>query len=126
MLGDGGPIAVPPYEKLEIGTDGTISVRPLGQAGGVLAVVDRIKVVGPEYERLEKGADGLMHTTDGTELEAQAGAHLTSGAVEGSNVNMVDALVDMIALARRYETQVRLMNTAKEDDEALTNLMRLS
>ncbi|RZA17791.1 MAG: flagellar basal body rod protein FlgF, partial [Proteobacteria bacterium] len=44
VMGNGGPIAVPPDEKIEIGMDGTISIRGLGQAPNVMAQVDRIKL----------------------------------------------------------------------------------
>ena len=44
VMGNGGPIAVPPFEKLEIGSDGTISIQPVGQDVNTLAVVDRDKI----------------------------------------------------------------------------------
>ena len=38
VLGNSGPIAIPPNEKLEIGSDGTISILPIGQTPNTLAV----------------------------------------------------------------------------------------
>ncbi|MFX6907536.1 flagellar biosynthesis protein FlgF, partial [Acinetobacter baumannii] len=61
VLGNGGPIAVPPEEKVEIGQDGTISIRALGETPNVVAVVDRIKLVNPNLKQMEKGTDGLLH-----------------------------------------------------------------
>lgn len=123
--GGGGPIAVPPAEKIEIGADGTISIRPVGQAAGALVVLDRIKLVRPSPERLVKGADGLLRLKDGTAAEADAGVRLTAGALEGSNVDAVEALVNLIALARRYELQVKLMREAADNDAASAQTMRI-
>src|SRR5690606_37633132 len=59
VLGEGGPIALPPFESLEIGIDGTISIRPRGQDAAGLVVVDRIRLVNPPAADLRRGADGL-------------------------------------------------------------------
>ena len=126
VLGNGGPVAIPPGEKLEIGQDGTISIRPLGQGANALAEIDRIKLVLPPMDQLEKGADGLFRMRDGQPLEPDAAVRVASGALEGSNVNPVGAMVEMIELSRRYELQVQIMNTAREDDQAAQQFMRLS
>ena len=126
VLGDAGPIVIPEYEKLEIGLDGTISIRPIGQQASTLAEVGRIKVVSPPADRLVKGDDGLLRTRDGAPVEASSEATLVSGALEGSNVNSVEALVNMIGLARQFEIAVKIMNTAKEMDERTAQLMTLA
>lgn len=124
VLGNAGPIAVPPYAQIAIGGDGTISVQPLGQAPDTLAVVDRIKLVDPDPAALTKGADGLIHTVNGQPLPPVASVQVVSGALESSNVNSIDAMVDMIELARRYEMQVKLMQTAKDNDRAAAQLLQ--
>ena len=125
VLGEAGPIVIPEYEKLEIGVDGTISVRPIGQQASTLAEVGRIKLVSPPDDRLMKGNDGLLRTRDGVPAEANSNATLISGALEGSNVNSVEALVNMIGLSRQFEIAVKIMSTAKEMDERTTQLMSL-
>ncbi len=125
VLGSGGPVAVPPFEKLEIGGDGTISVLPLGQEPSTLAVVNRIKLVNPPREDLVKGADGLMRLRGGA-AEPDASVKLVTGTLEGSNVNAVEALVNMIALARSFEMQVKLMRTAQDNDAASAQVMRIT
>ncbi len=125
VMGSGGPIAVPPAETIEIGADGTLSVRPLGGSADALVQVDRILLVNPEPARLEKGLDGLMRVADGEPLDGDATIRLTSGAIESSNVNAVEALVDMISLARHYELQVKLMRAAQENDAAMNRVMSL-
>ncbi len=126
VLGNSGPIAIPPAEKIEIADDGTISVRPLGQAANELAVVDRIKLVNPPLSELKKGDDGLIRMKFDESAPVDAGVRLVSGALQGSNVNIVDAMVDMIELARRFEMQVKMMSTAEEMDRASASLLKLS
>lgn len=124
VMGGGGPIALPPNEKVEIGEDGTISVRPLGQGANELAVIDRIKLVNPPADQLYKGEDGQMRMQDGSEADAVADMELRKGYLEGSNVNVVNSLVTMIELARHFEFQIKLMKAAEEMDSASSSLMR--
>ncbi len=125
LLGENGPIAIPPAQKIDIASDGTISIVPLGERPDVLAVVDRIKLVRPGLAQLEKGEDGLFHLKGGGTAQADAQVNLVSGALEGSNVNTVEALVEMIELSRRFELQVKMMQTVKEDADATAQLLRM-
>lgn len=125
LLGNRGPIALPPYAELSIGTDGTISIIPLGEAPNTLAVIDRIKLVNPGDDNLQKGPDGLMRPVDGGETVADADVQLVSGTLESSNVNTVDAMVRMIELARQFEHHVKMMSVAEEMDDSSAALMRL-
>src|SRR5690606_26909134 len=100
VMGEGGPVAVPPHVSLMIGSDGTVSVQPIGQGPETLAIVDRIKLVDPDPRELAKGADGLLYRTDGEDAVASASVSLTSGALEQSNVNIARTLVNMIELSR--------------------------
>jgi flagellar basal-body rod protein FlgF len=125
VLGNGGPIAVPQYEKLEIAADGSISIRATGQAAAALATVDRIKLVNPPPAELRKGEDGLMRLADGRDAEPDAAVQIVSGSLEGSNVNAVDALVNMLTLQRQFEMQVKMMRTTEEADAAVAQVMRL-
>ncbi len=126
VFGNGGPIAVPPAQKLEIGQDGTISVVPLGQPSNTLAIVDRIKLVDPPLDQLEKLNDGLMHLKGDLPAPASSEVTLISGSLETSNVNAVDAMVRMIELARQFEMQIKVMKSANDNDAASAQLLRIS
>ncbi len=126
VLGNAGPIAVPPNETLVVGRDGTISIRPLGQAAATLANVDRIRLVNPPLASLSKGEDGLFRLPEGALAQPDAAVTLASGTLEASNVNSVDALVNMIEFARAFEAQIKLLEVAKATDESSASLMRLS
>ncbi|CAH0534132.1 Flagellar basal-body rod protein FlgF [Vibrio stylophorae] len=129
MVGEsGGPILLPiPISKIEIGTDGTISVLPQGAPAEAMEIVDRLKLVNPGNKNLYKDTDGLFKTkTPGQFVAADAGVSLLSGALEGSNVNAVGEMTHLIDLQRHFETQVKLMKTAEQMDESSASLLRLS
>lgn len=126
VVGDGGPVAIPPNSSLLIGGDGTISIQPLGQGPETLAIVDRIKLVRPDIGSLEKGEDGLLHMKDGSEADADASVSLLSGSLEQSNVNVAKTLVNMIELARQYEMQINVIKASEENADAAATMMRVS
>jgi flagellar basal-body rod protein FlgF len=126
VLGNGGPIAVPQSQSLLVGVDGTISIRPLGQEANTLAQVDRIRLVNPDLEQLEKGPDGLLRLADGSSAPPDASVRVASGALEGSNVNSVSEMVDLITHARTYEMAVKAMSTAQQMDAASARLLNLN
>lgn len=125
VLGNAGPIALPPFEKLEIGSDGTLSIRELGQGAQVMSVLDRIKLVNPEVQDLVKGEDGLFRRRDGEFEIADGNVRVVSGYLEGSNVNVVDAMVEMIGLTRNYELNIKLMQTAQRNSEVSSQLLQI-
>jgi flagellar basal-body rod protein FlgF len=124
VLGDGGPIAIPPHTSLNVGTDGTVSVVPLGQGPETRADVGRIKLVNPPPTQLDRGADGLFRMRDGTDAPADATLRVASGVLEGSNVNIADAMVHMIELARRFDLQVKAMKAAEDNGASSAQLLR--
>jgi len=124
VLGNGGPIALPPADKIEIGSDGTISILPLGEEGTNLAVIDRIKLVNPPIRELEKNNDGLFRQKDGQIAQADINVRVRSGSLEASNVNVVEALTSLITLSRLYEMQVKLMKKAEDADSRATTMLR--
>lgn len=124
IMGNGGPIAIPPHDKIEIGSDGTISILPKGQATAVMAVIDRIKLVNPDESKIKKETNGLISTDE--ELVADADVQVLPGSIESSNVNAIGSMVKMIELARSFEMQVKVLKRAEENDQAASNLTKLS
>jgi flagellar basal-body rod protein FlgF len=126
ILGDAGPIVIPPAEKVEIGIDGTISIVPLGQPMQNLEIVGRLRIVTPNDtspKQMEKGLDGFLRSKAGT--TPQVDGRLMSGVLESSNVNTVQSLVDMISLQRKYEMQVKMMSTSNKNEEKSNSLLSL-
>ena len=101
--------------------------QALGQQPNTLAEVGRIKLVSPPAEELEKGPDGLLRMRNGAPPPvASTDVTLVSGALESSNVNGVEAMVNMISLARQFDISVKIMSTAKEMDEQTTQIVNMS
>jgi flagellar basal-body rod protein FlgF len=118
VLGDGGPITVPANAQIDIGSDGTLT----GKVGnGRAQVLGRLKLVTPETP-LVRSADGLFRSTGG-DLEADPLARVQQGALEGSNVSAVETMVAMIAAARQFEQQMKMLQTAEQKEQAATKLL---
>jgi len=128
VIGNGGPVALPPFESVEIGADGTLSVVPVGGAPGELVEVDRLKLVSFSPGSLEKGLDGFMRrkpdqAIDGPE-PPDANLRVASGFLESSNVNAVEEMISNLQLSRQYEMQVKVMAAAKDNSEAAARLLQ--
>lgn len=126
VMGDDGPISVPPSTSVTVGGDGTISIVPLGQSPKTSANVGRIKLVNPPTDILQRGGDGLFHTKDGSPAVADASVTLASGSLESSNVDLASCMVNMIELSRRFDLQIKALHTADETGQASTKLLQAS
>lgn len=125
VLGEGGPITLPAADKINIDRDGRIWIVPLGGDPSQPLEVDRLKLASPAGSDVVKGLDGLFRVRGGGALPGDPEARLTSGALEGSNVEPTLALVEMIEASRSWDTQMKLITTAREIDTSAAELMRL-
>jgi flagellar basal-body rod protein FlgF len=120
VLGDGGPIQVPPNSEVVIGGDGTVSAK---SAAGRSTAIGKLKLVTPETP-LNRGVDGLFRGADG-DLAADASARVQDGALEGSNVSAVETMVSMITAARQFEAQMKMLQTAEADEKIAVQLLSM-
>jgi flagellar basal-body rod protein FlgF len=120
VMGDGGPIVVPQGATVTIGTDGTVTAK---QQGAPSTPVGQIKLVNPRAAELRKGTDGLMRTANGEPVPADPTVRVADGALEGSNVNPVESMVGMIAAARQFETQMKMLQTAESNEQRAAKLL---
>ena len=126
VLGDGGPISVPPDVAISIGKDGTISTISNISKPATTNIIGRLKLVNPPEPDLVRAEDGLFVTKNGSPAEADANVNVIGGALESSNVNVIDAMVTMISLARQFETQMKLMQSAENNANKASQLLSLS
>ncbi|CAN5294485.1 flagellar basal-body rod protein FlgF [soil metagenome] len=122
VQGDGGAINVPPNAEVAIGSDGTITAKTADAIRP--SVIGRLKLVTPEA-RMERGPDGLFRAADG-DLPADATAKVQDGALEGSNVSPVETMVSMIAAARQFEQQMKLLQIAQTQGQQSAKLLGTS
>ena len=122
VLGDGGPVTIPPDNEISIGADGSISASQPDQPG-VVNVVAQLKLVNPPEADLVRGDDGLFRVRGGAPAQADPNIRVAGGYLEGSNVNVVDQMVQMISLARQFEMQTRMLSTAEQNDRAAAQVL---
>jgi flagellar basal-body rod protein FlgF len=118
VMSDGGPIQVPQDSEISIGADGTISAKSID---GKITAIGKLKLVTPEAA-LQRGTDGLFRGADG-DLPADDTARVQDGALEGSNVSAVESMVSMIAAARQFEAQMKMIQTAEADEKSASQLL---
>jgi flagellar basal-body rod protein FlgF len=127
VMGSGGLITVPPHDRIMIAEDGAISiVAPGADPAQPPQVIDQLKLVSDQGSKTVKGLDNLLHVRGGGALPADLDARVQTGSLEQSNVNLTQALVDMIENQRSYEVQANLLREAKSMDESAASLMRVS
>lgn len=126
VLGDGGPIAIPPDNNIEIAPDGTVSIIPAFGTPNNVNPVGRLKLVNPPEGDLVRGADGLFRLRSGQPAPADENVRVAAGALEGSNVNVTDSMVNLISLARQFELQIKMMQTADQNAQRADQLLSLN
>ncbi len=130
VLGEGGtPITVPPGFSIAIAADGAILAQDPADPSAQAEPIDRLRLVNPEGSPLAKGIDSFLKVpgANGVNgvLPPDLTARLTTGALEQSNVQTADTLVQMIEAQRAFEQRARIIRTAGELDEASSGLMAL-
>jgi flagellar basal-body rod protein FlgF len=123
VLTEQGPLNVPPSTTVTIGSDGTVSVVPLGLAPSAVSQTDTVKLVNPPEQSLQKGDDGLLRLKDGSKAPTDPTVTLSSGVLESSNVNAAQSLINMIELQRLYEFQVKSMNSTDQNEQTSEQMM---
>jgi flagellar basal-body rod protein FlgF len=126
VVGDSSPLTIPPDTAVTIAKDGTISTVPSGSMATSVVVVGRLKLVNPAADQLERGGDGLFRLKSGLPAEADAKVTVTSGSLEDSNVNSVEAMVNMISLARKFDMQMKMLQSADNNAQKSGQLLNVA
>jgi flagellar basal-body rod protein FlgF len=126
VVGNGGPISVPPNAEITIGKDGTVSALMPGDPPTAVAIVDQLKLVNPDAANLTRGNDGFFRTVDGNPADTDPNVVVVPNSLEGSNVNPVTAMVSMIDNARAFQLQSKLIETADQNEQSANQLLNFS
>src|SRR5574343_621791 len=126
VAGDGGPVNIPPDNNIDIATDGTVSVIQTFGTPNNTNALGRIKLVNPDEREMVRGSDGLFRMRDGQPANADDRVRLSAGTLEGSNVNVTDAMVNLISLARQFEMQIKMLQTADTNAQRADQLLSLN
>ncbi len=122
VMGDGGPITVPANAQISIGSDGAVSAKVGNQPS---LPVGQLKLVDPPVADLVKGGDGLVRLKSGEPADADPAVRIADGVLEGSNVNVVEAMVGMIEVARQFEMQMKLLQNTEANEQRAAQLLSL-
>ena len=112
--------------------DITISALNPGDPANTVAPVGRLKLVKAEGKEVQRGDDGMFRLTQaaqatrGATLQADPSIRVMSGVLEGSNVKPVAAMSDMIASARRFEMQMKIISSVDENAGKANQLLAMS
>ncbi|OIR15927.1 flagellar basal-body rod protein FlgF [mine drainage metagenome] len=126
VVGDSGPITIPPDTQVTIAKDGTISTVPSGTMAAQVVLVGRLKLVNPPEDQLVRGEDGLFRTRDGKPADADIKVGVVSGNLEGSNTNMVESMVNMISLSRQFDMQMKMLTTADDNAKQASGVLSVT
>ncbi|CAI2789313.1 Putative proximal rod protein [Serratia grimesii] len=132
LMGDGGLIEVPPSSEITIAADGTISALNAGDPPNTIAQIGRLKLVKADAREVMRGDDGLFHLTPetrqqrGNQLQNDPLVRVMPGVLEGSNVKPMETMVDMIANARRFEMQMKVIHSVDENEQRANSLLSMS
>jgi flagellar basal-body rod protein FlgF len=120
------PVVLPPFRSLEVNDLGQIVITPQDGAPGERLLVGTLATIDPPDDlALTKSVDGRIRMADGSDLPApDQQPRILQGVREGSNVNATAELIDSIELQRTFELNLRLIQTAREVDEAGSALLR--
>ncbi len=123
LLGENGPIQLPPFSQVAIGNDGTITVIP--ENGDIEAAmdVDRLKLVDIPTDELRKNNDGLLVTDRATAPRSDT-VQVVNEHLESSNVSAINEMVQTVALSRQFEAQIKMMKAAETLAQAGNRLIR--
>ncbi len=126
VAGDGGPITIPPDTEVTIAKDGTISTVPSSGKASSVIVVGRLKLVNPDTANMARSDDGLFRMRDGSTPAADTKVEVVPGSLEGSNVNTVEALVNMISLGRKFEMQMKMLQNADSNARQASQILNIA
>lgn len=126
IIGDAGPITVPPGSKVSVSPDGTVLVANPATPEAPPAPLARIKLASPAGTKIAKGLDGLFRVEGGGVLPADDEARVMTGTLEQSNVDPTQVLVEMVEAQRLFDIRTKVIATARDIDEGGASLMRLN
>lgn len=126
VMGGSGPITIPPSSQITFAKDGTISTIPKGSQASSVVIIGRLKLVNPPTSQLDRGGDGLYRMLNGVTAPVDAKTEVVGGNLESSNVSTVAMMVDMIALARKFDMQMKMLQTADTNAKQASSILNVA
>jgi len=124
IVGDAGPITIPPNSRPEIADDGTVTifdgVSPQPQ------VIGRLKLVNPDPKSLSRAPDGLFESQVSLVSAAPGEVRIKQGFLEGSNVSVAASMVALVSQQRLFDLNIKMVQYADTNARSANGIMSLS
>lgn len=129
VMGEGGPITIPPGLMVSVNPDGSIYARDPAQVGPAADVrIDQLRLRDASDVKLARRQDGLFKVDgqpDGSDIPVGASLpQVIPQALEGSNVSAIESMTRLIDQSRSFETQIRIIKEMKGLDESGSSMMK--
>lgn len=133
VVGQSGPITIPQdIQQIDVSSDGIISAQMVGStvfnesANIPFEQLDQLRMVNVDPKQLVRGEDGLFEYHALEQPPADPNLRVQQGAVELSNVNPTNAMIQMIQQNRMFDLNMRFIQTADQNAKSANVLMSLS
>lgn len=119
---DGTPVSLPALSSMTIGSDGTISGISVSQPGQTQSY-GKLFLVGTPQGTLKSLGGSLFQPPDPKQLQPSTSGSVAQGYLNGSNVDPVRGMVDLIDASRSYQLQTQLMKMHSTNSDGLNALL---
>jgi len=119
VAGESGPITIPPnvgLSQISVGSDGSIS------AAGATVGKFRLMDFGENEKELQQAGINCFQAPADAKPNAATNVIVKQGFEEGSNVQMVEELVDMIMVSKLYEANMQFVSVRRDASKSIIDV----
>ena len=124
LLGETGPITLPPNSLPNIASDGTVSI--IDAVSGQPQVIGKLRLVNPPAKELTRSDDGLFSVRRDENTTFDRSVRVAQGFLEGSNVNVASAMISMVSQQRLFDMNMKTIQNADLNARSANGIMSLS
>lgn len=130
IMAEGAPMTVPPGFLIDIGSDGSVYATDPNEGAGEPTLIGTLMLRDASATQMVRRVDGLYEPqgSGGLGGDFASGpnpASISTGALEGSNVNPIEVMVSLLDLYRSFEMQLKFVKQAEELDQGGARMIAL-
>jgi len=125
VVGEDGVINIPPGARVNIDKNGVVTAKLKDEAETNIAEIGRLKLVNPPVDQVTKGEDGLYYPKGDANIAVSRDILLAPESLEGSNVDPVRALVELVDMSRNFDSQTKVLRVMEENANKSNTLLDL-
>ncbi len=124
LLGETGPITLPPNSLPNIASDDTVSI--IDAVSSQPQVIGKLRLVNPPAKELTRSDDGLFSVRRDENTTFDRSVRVAQGFLEGSNVNVASAMISMVSQQRLFDMNMKTIQNADLNARSANGIMSLS